>query len=188
MCFLYEIPLFALVSILLIASIFLSSDRKSKSRSSFICLSLPSSETLVVEKAVSSVSLNSKLVSFISASSGENKQVSISSEISSKRNYPTYILTGRYHLRVKFPNLFNTIHSSKRWLNVLHYLYLKFTFAEQKQKEFNLNQEAKAHLFDVFKGQITPAVTDTDLLHKYICIAIHVPNNHKNIFQLFYIC
>ena len=45
-----------------------------------------------------------------------------------------------------------------------------------------LPENAKALLiFDVFKGQTTSAVND--LLKKNDIIAIHVPNNHTNLFQ-----
>ena len=36
-------------------------------------------------------------------------------------------------------------------------------------------------IFDVFKGQATPAVND--LLKDNNCIVQHVPNNHTNLFQ-----
>ena len=50
----------------------------------------------------------------------------------------------------------------------------------------NLDQNAKViQFFNVFKGQSILAVTN--LLHKYNLIVIHVWNNHKNLFQLFYI-
>ena len=45
----------------------------------------------------------------------------------------------------------------------------------------SLDQDAEALLFDFFKGQITPAVTN--LLHKYNSIAIHALNNDRSIFQ-----
>ena len=93
MCFLHEIRLFKSISILFTTSMFLSSVRKLQSRSSFICLSLSSSETLVVGRAGSWISVNFILLSFKSATSGENKQISISSEISSKRK----------SFRLKFP-------------------------------------------------------------------------------------
>ena len=51
MWFLYEIPLFASVSIVFTTSMFLSSALKLTSKSSFSCLSLPSSNKLVVGMA-----------------------------------------------------------------------------------------------------------------------------------------
>ena len=51
----------------------------------------------------------------------------------------------------------------------------------QKQKEMNLDQDVQALLFfDVFKKQITPAVTD--LSHNYNCIVTQVPNNDTIFF------
>ena len=47
----------------------------------------------------------------------------------------------------------------------------------------SLDQDAKALLFDFFKGQITPAVAN--LLHKYNSIVIHALNYHRSIFQPF---
>ena len=48
-----------------------------------------------------------------------------------------------------------------------------FPFAKQKRKAMNLDKDAK--------GQTVPTVTD--LLHRYNCIVIHVPNIHTNLFQ-----
>ena len=96
----------------------------------------------------------------------------------------------RCNLEKKFPNSLHITHPSSHWSNkkiVLDNLHKAiFLFVEQKRKELNFNQHAKALLFfDIFKGQTTPAVTD--LLHKYNCIVIHVPNNYTNLFQLLYI-
>ena len=67
--------------------------------------------------------------------------------------------------------------------------YLKIIFPtlrvnaiKSKRQALKLPENAKALLiFDVFKGQTTSAVND--LLKKNDIIAIHVPNNHINLFQ-----
>ena len=56
-----------------------------------------------------------------------------------------------------------------------------FPYIESKRQALKLPENAKALLiFDVFKGQTTSAVND--LLKKNDIIAIHVPNNHTNLF------
>ena len=64
-------------------------------------------------------------------------------------------------------------------------VYLKkiiFPYIKSKHQTLKLPENAKALLiFDVFKGQTTSAVND--LLKKNDIIAIHVPNNHTNLFQ-----
>ena len=63
--------------------------------------------------------------------------------------------------------------------------YLKkivFFYIKSKLQALKLPENAKAFLiFDVFKGQTISVVND--LLKKNDVIAIHVPNNHTNLFQ-----
>ena len=62
-------------------------------------------------------------------------------------------------------------------LNKIIFLYIK-----SKHQALKLPENAKALLiFDVFKGLTTSAVND--LLKKNDIIAMHVPNNHTNLFQ-----
>ena len=57
-----------------------------------------------------------------------------------------------------------------------------FPFVNKKLESLSLSKDAKALLiFDVFKGQTTPAVND--LLKDNNCIVQHVLNNHTNLFQ-----
>ena len=90
------------------------------------------------------------------------------------------------HPKVKFPGSSHIIHSQNHWsnedigmecLNKIIFLYIK-----SKHQALKLPENAKALLiFDVFKGLTTSAVND--LLKKNDIIAIHVPNNHTNLFQ-----
>ena len=77
-------------------------------------------------------------------------------------------------------------HSQNHWSNediVMEYLKkIIFPYIKSKRQTLKLPGNAKALLiFDVFKGQTTSAVND--LLKKNDIIAIHVPNNHTNLFQ-----
>ena len=57
-----------------------------------------------------------------------------------------------------------------------------FPFVNKKRESLSLSKDAKALLiFDVFKGQTTPAVNN--LLKDNNCIVQHVPNNYTNLFQ-----
>ena len=57
-----------------------------------------------------------------------------------------------------------------------------FPYIESKRQALKLPENAKALLiFDVLIRQITSSVND--LLKKNDIIAIHVPNNHTNLFQ-----
>ena len=90
------------------------------------------------------------------------------------------------HPKVKFPGSSHIIHSQNHWsnedismegLNKIIFLYIK-----SKRQALKLPENSKALLiFDVFKGLTTSAVND--LLKKNYIIAIHVPNNHTNLFQ-----
>ena len=76
-------------------------------------------------------------------------------------------------------------HSQNHWSNediVMEYLKkIIFPYIKSKRQTLKLPGNAKALLiFDVFKGQTTSAVND--LLKKNDIIAIHVPNNHTNLF------
>ena len=77
-------------------------------------------------------------------------------------------------------------HSQNNWSDEdIVMVYLKkiiFPYIKSKHQTLKLPENAKALLiFDVFKGQTTSAVND--LLKKNDIIAIHVPNNHTNLFQ-----
>ena len=77
-------------------------------------------------------------------------------------------------------------HSQNYWSNedvVMEYLKkIIFPYIKCKCQALTLSKNAKALLiFDVFKGQTTSAVND--LLKNNDIIAIHVPNNHTNLFQ-----
>ena len=85
----------------------------------------------------------------------------------------------------KFPESFQITHSQNHWSNediVMEYLKkIIFPYIKSKRQALKLPENAKALLiFDVFKGQTTSAVND--LLKKNDIIAIHVPNNHTNLF------
>ena len=90
------------------------------------------------------------------------------------------------HPKVKFPESFHITHSQNHWSNediVMEYLKkIIFLYIKSKHQALKLPENAKALLiFDVFKGQTTSAVND--LLKKNDIIAMHVPNNHTNMFQ-----
>ena len=90
------------------------------------------------------------------------------------------------HPKVKFPNVFDINHSPNHWANkeIVMSLLKKivFPFVNKKRETLSLSKDAKALLiFDVFKGQATPAVND--LLKDNRCIVQHVPNNHNTLFH-----
>ena len=96
------------------------------------------------------------------------------------------IYAGKTHLchpKVEFPKGFDITHSPNHWANkeIVMSLLKKivFPFVNKKREILSLSKDAKALLiFDVFKGQTTPAVND--LLN---CIVEHVLNNHTNLLQ-----
>ena len=90
------------------------------------------------------------------------------------------------HQKVEFLKGFDITHSPNHWANkeiVMSPLKkIVFPFVNKKYESLSLSKDAKALLiFDVFKGQTTPAVND--LLKDNNCIVQHVPNNHTNLFQ-----
>ena len=90
------------------------------------------------------------------------------------------------HPKVEFPKGFDITHSLNHWASkeIVMSLLKKivFSFVNKKRGSLSLSKDAKALLiFDVFKGQATPAVND--LLKDNDCIVQHVPNNHTNLFQ-----
>ena len=90
------------------------------------------------------------------------------------------------HPKVEFPKGFDITHSPNHWANkeIVMSLLKKivFPFVNEKRERLSLSKDAKALLiFDVFKGQTTPAVND--LLKDNNCIVQHVPNNHTNLFK-----
>ena len=87
---------------------------------------------------------------------------------------------------VEFPKDFDITHSPNHWKNketVMSLLKkIVFPFVNKKLESLSLSKNAKVLLiFDVFKGQTTPAVND--LLKDNNCIVQHVLNNHTNLFQ-----
>ena len=90
------------------------------------------------------------------------------------------------HPKVEFPKGFDITHSPNHWANkkivISFSKKILFPFDNKKRESLSLSKDAKALLiFDVFKGQTTPAVND--LLKDNNCIVQHVPNNHTNLFQ-----
>ena len=78
------------------------------------------------------------------------------------------------HPKVEFPKGFDMIHSPYHWANkeIVMSLLKKivFPFVNKKRERLSLSKDANALLiFDVFKGQTTPAVND--LLKNNNCIA-----------------
>ena len=97
-------------------------------------------------------------------------------------------VTDKFHPKVKFPESLVITHSQNHWSNediVVEYLMkIILPYIKSKRQALKLPENAKTLLiFDVFKGQTTSAVND--LLKKNDIIAIHVPNNHTNLFQHF---
>ena len=95
-------------------------------------------------------------------------------------------MTDLSHPKVEFPKGFDITYSSNHWANkeIVMSLLKKIVFplVNEKGESLSLSKDAKALLiFDVFKGQTTPAVND--LLKDNNCIVQHVPNNHTNLFQ-----
>ena len=94
-------------------------------------------------------------------------------------------VTDKFHPKVKFPESLVITHSQNHWSNediVVEYLMkIILPYIKSKRQALKLPENAKTLLiFDVFKGQTTSAVND--LLKKNDIIAIHVPNNHTNLF------
>ena len=95
-------------------------------------------------------------------------------------------VTDKFYPKAKFPESFHITHSQNHWSNediVMEYLKkIIFPYIKSKRQALKLPENAKALLiFDVFIRQITSSVND--LLKKNGIIAIHVPNNHTNLFQ-----
>ena len=94
-------------------------------------------------------------------------------------------VTDKCHPKVKFPESFRITHSQNHWSNediVMEYLKkIIFPYIKSKRQALKLPENAKALLiFHVFEGQTSPV---NDLLKKNDIIAIHVLNNHTNLFQ-----
>ena len=90
------------------------------------------------------------------------------------------------HPKIEFPKGFDITHSPNHWANkeIVMSLLKKivFPFINKKCESLSLSKDEKSLLiFDVFKGQTTPAVND--LLKDNNYIVQHVPNNHTNLFQ-----
>ena len=84
----------------------------------------------------------------------------------------------------KIPNFISPTQTTIGEMKKLYWIIsvVKFPFVEQKWKELNLDQGAKALLFfDILKGPTTSGVTN--LFHKCKCIFILVPSNPTNLFQ-----